>query len=241
MRLLRLPVHPSGFRGQSLRTFAKTLGTLALVPAIYLMMAIIGAVVPGGADHDEGPKTREILLVHGPIHYDLLLPLDAETIEKFTPLAAQGIWLDHPEARWLVIGWGAEHFYTQTRTYTDLSLPAIFSGITGDKTVLRFDIAGVLAEDLPARRVRMTQQQYAALLESIWSSFALAPEGTPQRLDVAGYTSSDGFFAGLGRFNILRTCNVWIGERLRAAGLRFGLWTPMPLSVSLSYDLYQAE
>lgn len=205
------------------------------------MIAIFGAVIPGTPTADSGPKTRQVLLINGPIHYDLLLPLDAATIATFAPLAESGLWLDHPAARWLVIGWGAEEFYTQTPTYTDLSLPAIFSGITGDKSVLRVDIAGELNTDLDARRVRMTESQYAALLESIWTTLALGADGLPQRLDVAGYTQTDGFFAATGRFNIFRTCNVWIGERLRAAGLRFGIWTPMPLSVSLSYDLYQAE
>lgn len=32
----------------------------------------------------------------------------------------------------------------------------------------------------------------------------------------------------------MRTCNVWVGERLRRAGLPFGNWTPTPQAVRLS-------
>ena len=79
------------------------------------------------------------------------------------------------------------------------------------------------------------------MLDSIWDSFEHNGTGAPDRLAIEGYTPTDGFYAAKGRFDLLRTCNVWIGERLRDAGLRFGRWTPMPLSVSLSFDLYQAD
>jgi uncharacterized protein (TIGR02117 family) len=214
---------------------------LALVPALYLMGAIYGAIIPGSATPDTAEKTRSILLVSGPIHYDLVLPLDDMTLERFAPLAAKGIRLDHPSAEWLVVGWGAQHFYTQTRASTDLGLYALWRGIVGDSSVLRFDIAGALPDDLDARRLALTDTEYATLLDEVWGSLTTDADGLPINADVDGFNQTDGFFAAKGRFNILRTCNVWIGDRLRAAGLRFGLWTPMPLSVSLSFDLYQAE
>ncbi|MBQ0765923.1 MAG: DUF2459 domain-containing protein, partial [Sulfitobacter litoralis] len=74
-----------------------------------------------------------------------------------------------------------------------------------------------------------------------WATLKTDADGEPIRSDVAGYTQTDGFFEAKGTFHILRTCNVWIGERLREAGIRFGIWTPMPLSVSLSFDLYQSK
>jgi uncharacterized protein (TIGR02117 family) len=212
-----------------------------LVPALYLMAAIYGAIIPGSATPDTSEKTRSILLVSGPIHYDLVLPLDEMTLERFAPLAAKGIWLDHPSAEWLVVGWGAQHFYTQTRASTDLGLYALWRGIVGDSSVLRFDIAGALPDDLDARRLALTDREYATLLDEVWDSLSTGTDGQPINADVNGFNQSDGFFAAKGRFNILRTCNVWIGDKLRAAGLRFGIWTPMPLSVSLSFDLYQAE
>lgn len=49
-----------------------------------------------------------------------------------------------------------------------------------------------------------------------------------------GFGPTDRFFAAHGRFDILRTCNTWISDMLRAAGLRFGAWTPTPYAVTLS-------
>ena len=39
-------------------------------------------------------------------------------------IAATGIALDHPEARWLVLGWGARDFYTTVGTYSDVTARA---------------------------------------------------------------------------------------------------------------------
>lgn len=203
------------------------------------MAAIYGAILPGAATIDQAEKTRQILLVNGPIHYDLLLPLDAQTRARFGTLGARGIDIENPYARWLIVGYGAYEFYTQTPTYRELALPALWQGIIGDRSVLRFDLVGALNPDLALRIVQLTESQYDALITNISSSIALDENGLPDRIDTPGYTPSDGFFAAKGRFSLLRTCNVWIGEQLRAAGLRFGLWTPMPLSVSLSFDLYQ--
>ncbi len=241
MRLLRLQIRAPKLRGQSLKPALKVLGVVTLLPALYLMAAVLGAVLPGAATPDNTPRTHEVLLISGPIHYDLLLPLDAEAMARFAPLLQTGLGLDHPAAEWLVVGWGAQDFYTQTRVSTDLRFPALWRGIIGDRSVLRVDIVGALNPDLPVRRLALTAPEYTALLASIWTSFDLGADGIPARVNVAGYTLTDGFYAARGTFNILRTCNVWIGERLRAAGLRFGLWTPMPLSVSLSFDLYQGE
>ena len=127
--------------------------------------------------------SRDVLLIHGPIHYDLLIPLDDISRPRFASLEARGVPLSHPDARWLVIGWGARKFYTQTPTYRELKPGNVWRGVIGDDAVLRIDVIGPINQQI----------------------------------------------------------NVWIGDQLRAAGLRFGRWTPLPLSVSLSYQLYQSE
>lgn len=211
------------------------------MPALYLMTAIYGALIAVGGAHDRSEKSREVLLVTGPIHYDILLPLDDISVPLFAPLAQAGIWLDHPDAKWLIVGWGARDFYTQTPSYRDLELSAVWRGITGDQSVIRVDTIGPLSADLPARRLRLTETEYSALLDNIWATLNLDPNGLPTRINVAGYTPTDGFFAAKGQFSLFRTCNVWIGDMLRAAGIRFGIWTPTPMSVSLSFDLYHGE
>ena len=72
-----------------------------LLPALvglYLLAAAAGAVIPGRvqeASAKDGPPVT-ILLVAGPIHYDILLPLTAETRAAFAPLGPHGLPVDAP-------------------------------------------------------------------------------------------------------------------------------------------------
>ncbi|WP_282027668.1 DUF2459 domain-containing protein [Ruegeria faecimaris] len=47
-------------------------------------------------------------------------------------------------------------------------------------------------------------------------------------------------FKARGRFNALRTCNVWAGEVLWAANEDFGTWVPLPYSITLSRLINQS-
>ena len=59
-------------------------------------------------------------------------------------------------------------------------------------------------------------------------------EAVPQVMPGLSLGDGDLFFRATGRFNLTRTCNVRVGDMLRAAGLRFGRWTPTPQAVDLS-------
>ncbi len=204
------------------------LALLMVVICGYVVAAGVGAFMRGPmADVPAGEPSVEIGLVSGPIHFDFLLPLTPETRSTFSFVPVP---LDHPNAEWLVVGWGARGFYTTVGGYSDLSMKSVFDGITGDTSVVRFDVVGALPEDVIDHRLTLSDAQYAVLIDGILGS--VADQTAPLALD--GFGPTDVFFHGAGRFNILRTCNVWIGEMLRGAGVPFGVWTPIPLSVSAS-------
>lgn len=210
-----------------------------LLPALvglYLLAAAAGAVIPGRvqeASAKDGPPVT-ILLVAGPIHYDVLLPLTAETRAAFAPLGPHGLPVDAPGAEWLIIGWGAREFYTTTGSYADLSLAAVWRSFTGDASVLRVDVAGPLRAGLDLPAATLTAGQYSQLLAAISDSFRRDRAGALVPIPGPGFGPTDRFFAAHGRFDILRTCNTWISDMLRAADLRFGAWTPTPYAVTLS-------
>ena len=148
--------------------------------------------------------------------------------------------MDHPNAKWLVIGWGARDFYTSTGTYLDIRPRAVWRALTGDAAVMRVDLAGPLPDDLPTRSVQLSLSEYDALLVSIESGFARTQAGEPQLLQAQGFSDSDQFYAATGQFHLLETCNAWIGRKLRAAGLPFGWWTPTKYAVSLAHHMHLA-
>ncbi|WP_299047355.1 TIGR02117 family protein [uncultured Tateyamaria sp.] len=208
---------------------------LAGIVLLYALAAALGGLWPGRTAPPTGPKTHTVRLIHGPIHYDILLPI-ADARRDLGWLAAKGIALDHPGADWLVVGWGARDFYTSTGTYLDLAPRSIWRAITGDRGVMRVDLAGTVPADWPA--LHLTDAQYRALIAGLTDSFASGAATQP--MDHPGFSEWDRFFPARGRFHLFNTCNVWVGDMLRHAGIRFGIWTPTPYAVTLSWRMFHS-
>jgi uncharacterized protein (TIGR02117 family) len=204
--------------------------TLAL-PVLYLLASVTLPLIAGPGPELSGPATRQIGLLQGPIHTDILFPLTPEVRTRFAFAEAAGVPLSHPDAQWLVFGWGSAAFYTTAGTYADITASAVLTAASGDDAVIRLDALGTLPPLPNLRFLDLSEAQFQALLDQ--TTAALASE-TP--LDHPGFTGSDAFFPAHGHFHLFRTCNVWLGETFRASGIPFGLWTPANWSVTLSLN-----
>jgi uncharacterized protein (TIGR02117 family) len=204
--------------------------TLAL-PALYLSASVILPLIPGPGPDLSGPPAHRIGLLQGPIHTDILFPLTPETRARFAFAEAAGVPLSHPDAEWLVFGWGSAAFYTTAGTYADITASAVLTAATGDTAVIRLDALGPLPPLENLRFLQLSEAQFQALLDQTSAAFT-----SETKLSHPGFTGTDAFFPAHSHFSALRTCNVWLGETLRAAGIPFGLWTPANWSVTLSLD-----
>lgn len=187
-----------------------------------------------GGIPDQSVRSHVVYLINGPIHYDFALPLDDEVRTALGALNYPA--LDAANAQTLIIGWGAQTFYTTVGNYNDVSGNAIWRGVFGDTSVMRVDVAGHLPENHSLSRILLTELEYQRFLQALADSFA-----DTMSLPHSGHTATDAFFPAKGTFNILQTCNVWIGQILRQSGVRFGIWTPLPLSVTLSHRLHHSD
>ena len=188
-------------------------------------------LIPGSGPDLSGPPARQIGLLQGPIHTDILFPLTPETRARFGFAETAGVPINHPEAEWLIFGWGSAAFYTTAGTYADITASAVLTAVMGDDAVIRLDAVARLEPAENMRFLQLSDAQNRALLDQ-----AAAAIASQARLDHPGFTGSDAFFPAHGHFSALRTCNVWLGEVFRASGIPFGLWTPANWSVTLSLD-----
>ncbi len=220
-----------------MRWVLRSLTALISLPLLYYCAALLGAVAPGASADLPRAADQFVGLVRGPIHYDLLLPLTPEIRSHFGYAKGAGVDIANPNAEWLVVGWGARDFYTSTATLAQINKSAVWHGIVGDDSVIHLDISGNLrgVDSIDFRG--LSRAQMGALIDFIDSSFQRDQTGQPIAL-TERFSDHDAFFAGRGQFNLFRTCNVWIGEALRAAGLPFGVWTPTPQAVDLSLSWF---
>ena len=104
--------------------------------------------------------------------------------------------------------------------------------------MLHVDLAGRIAEPQPAvAAFDIGDDQMARLRNFIADSF-VRNGGVAAGIPDAGYGEIDRFFEANGYFNALFGCNTWTAAALRSAGLRTGLWNPLPQSLRLSLGVY---
>ena len=206
---------------------------LAILLAPFLALAL-GVLLPRPLLPPVETGAERILLLAGPIHTDIALPLDARTRERFGFLQEAGVPIGHPGGVWLVVGWGSRAFYLETPTWADLRPSPVLRAATWDDSVLHVDVAGpillpqegVLALDLSAEAREGLEQAILATFQS------------RDAIPGAGYGATDRFFEATGGFNLLLGCNTWTGAMLREAGLRTGAWTPLPRTLLWSLRLH---
>ncbi|GIL00323.1 MAG: hypothetical protein BroJett030_02220 [Alphaproteobacteria bacterium] len=220
---------------------------LFAVVAVYLGATIVGAAVPADppapprpAPPASGGQTETVYLLTTLLHADFALAVDGPTRARFAFLAEAGVPIDHPALKFLVFGWGSRAFYTQTPRLADIRPGPTLTAITGDESVLRVAPAGDVRALPNAVAIALPPGGLARLADFIEASFA-RDGGDGVRLVRPGFGLGDAFFAARGAFNILRPCNVWAAEGLRAAGLPTGLWTPTTQSLKLGLWLHAPE
>ncbi|GIT91663.1 hypothetical protein JANAI62_21200 [Jannaschia pagri] len=199
---------------------------LLLIPFVCLLWlgAGFGGALWTAPGEDPGDDV-DIHFIGTAIHVDLLLPATPEVRAALDFAAEDGVPLG--AADWVLVGWGARDFYTATGSYSDMRIGPVWRAVTGDASVLRIEVYGPI-NTAGLDRLSLSHAQFMRLVQAIADT-----RGGPV-LPSAGFTSTDRFYEARGRFHIFRTCNVWVGEMLRAAGLRFGRWTPTPQAFRLA-------
>ena len=221
------------------RRLLVALTVVVLLPLFYFALASLGAILPGSHPQIAGGGPTKIALARGPIHYDLLLPMTDALRSAYGFAMAQGVPVRDPAVKFLIVGWGSKAFYTQTGTYADLNLGSIWPALTGDDATLHLDVAGDIADDPGITWIDLSETQLQALESAVAATFTRDAAGQPIPLNATPFGPTDAFYAAEGRFNLLNTCNVWIGHMLREAGLDFGMWTPTVQSIAFSASWFK--
>ena len=134
----------------------------------------------------------------------------------------QGLWPeqeDLPPAPYLEVGWGDAAFYRAEQPGVGLAVRAAL-GSAGS-------VLHVVALPEPPERVfagrevveiRLSPPGVRALAQFVDESFARGERGRAPQLGPGLYGIS-AFYPARGRYHLLNTCNTWIADALRSAGV----------------------
>ena len=123
-----------------------------------------------------------------------------------------------PGARVIMFGYGKKTFFTAPpETLSEY----ILGPFPGPAVIQAVGLRVTPMEAYPPENtitLMLTPEGRKNLSAYIWGDLAKSPAGKPQI--VAHSTSPDGlFYAALGKYNLLHTCNTWTADALHAAGL----------------------
>lgn len=207
-------------------TLALVLSGIAL-PLAYPIAGVLGGMVPTNASWTPPEQGITLYVESNGVHTGIVMPKLAAGVD-WRPIFPAG---DVREPRFAAhdhvsIGWGERDFYLATPTWSDLKPRTVIAAATGsDRTLIHVDHVPRPSPDDEVRRLVIRPAEYRRLAAYVRASLIDGGERRP------GYYRYDAFYEARGRYSALRTCNSWIGDALRFAGVRIGAWTPFPVTV----------
>ena len=190
----------------------------------YLLAALVGSLVPVNRGWIEPASGTTIYLADNGVHADLIMPVDAQALDWAALIPTRDFAAPPPGARWIAFGSGEEHVYLDTPRWRDIRLSTIWTGLTGGRRVMHVEY--VADPYYAVREIRLRPEEYRRLWAAVRADFALDQTGRPRLIAHPGYGLSDAFYRASGKASALRTCNSWVADRLRVAGVRASLWPP---------------
>jgi uncharacterized protein (TIGR02117 family) len=202
----------------------RLLAALLAIPAAYLTAALIGSLVPVNRAWTEPKQGILVYLIDNGIHVDLIMPVRADGLDWGPLLPTRDFAAATPGAAWIAFGAGEEAVYLNTPTWWDLTPRTAWSAVIGGKRVMQVEYdSGINVE---VREIRLRPEEYRRLWAAVRADFVLDAKGRPQRIDHPGYGPNDAFYRAVGRASAFRTCNSWVADKLRLAGVKTSLWPP---------------
>jgi uncharacterized protein (TIGR02117 family) len=168
--------------------------------------------------HPDREKDKSVFVVHNNWHAALVVR-KADLSRGLVPEQ------DHfPEAEYLEIGWGDRDYFPATEESVGLALRAALWSRGSVLHVVGF--RGAIKDYFTEGEIielALSRESFRRLSEFLSASFIRADSIMPAQSQ-PGLVANGRFYPASGRFSILRTCNTWLAEALKSAGLGISPW-----------------
>ena len=211
----------------------QAIAALLALPALYLIAALIGSLVPVNRGWSEPEQGVTVYLADNGVHADIVMPVRALGLDWAPLIPKADFAAADPNARWIAFGSGEERVYLNTPTWWDLTPRTVWSALTGGRQVMHVEY--VADPSYAVREIRLRPEEYRRLWAAIRADFQLDAGGRPLRIDHPGYGCCDAFYRAPGKHTALRTCNTWAAKWLRLAGVETSLWPPFVQGLTWRY------
>ncbi|GAA4000935.1 TIGR02117 family protein [Sphingomonas humi] len=190
--------------------------------------------MPVNAGWSEPERGTTIYLRSNGVHVDIVMPARAQGLDWQPLLPADDVQSAPLDVRWYGFGAGERRVYLDTPQWSDITPRTVWAAMTGGKRVLHVDQTAEPGFDLHA--IRLRPEEYRRLWAAIRAEF----DGQPRRIDHPGYGLDDAFYHGRGKASAINTCNQWVADKLRLAGVKSSAWAPFQQGLVWRYRSVEA-
>lgn len=206
---------------------------LLALPALYLLAALVGSLVPVNSGWMEPPEGTTVYVADNGLHADIIMPESAQGLD-WARLVPRSDFAAAPAAsHWIAFGSGEKHVYLDTPRWRDIGAKTLWSAFAGGPRVIHVEY--VPSPAYAAREIRLRPEEYRRLWSAIRADFALDRRGRPVLIPHRGYGDADAFYRATGKANAIMTCNAVAARWLRHAGIRTSLWPPFVPGLTWRY------
>lgn len=220
-------------KGKSRKWFQRVAVAILLVPALYLVAALVGSLVPVNRDWAEPAHGTTVYLADNGIHADIVMPIAAQGLDWRRDFPPGDFARADPNASFIAFGSGERRVYLDTPTWWDLTPRTLWSAVAGGNRVMHVEY--VPSPAYAVREIRLRPQEYRRLWAAIRADLVRDRTGRPVRIDHRGYGPFDAFYEATGKANAIRTCNAVAAHWLRLAGVKTSLWPPFVKGLTWRY------
>jgi uncharacterized protein (TIGR02117 family) len=206
------------------------LGALMAIPAIYLLAALVGSLLPVNLGWTEPDRGTTVYLANNGVHTDIIMPVSSQGLDWSRLVDRSEAAAPPPDAKWIAFGVGERAVYLETPRWRDLKLPVAARALTRGERIVH--VEWVQSPYYAQREIRLRPEEYRRLWAAVRASFS---NSRPQRIGHKGYGRADVFYEGVGHASALSTCNNWTADRLRLAGVTTSLWSPFAQGIVWRY------
>lgn len=193
------------------------------VISLYLVVAFLLSYIPVNNSYDSDIGQNEIYLNTNGVHLDIIIPRDRLLTQM------QSLILREDEA-YLAFGWGDRDFYINTPEWSDLTFNTAFKALFLKSETL-MHVTRFSKRRKKWHPIEIDNESLNLLLIHIHNSFVTSSSGEYMSVDCDAYGNRDSFYEAKNSYNLFTTCNSWVNQGFKKAGIKTSYWTPFDFPV----------
>lgn len=205
--------------------------------SLYFTLAIIGMALPSGRKYVKEDEGVTIYLRSDGIHTDFVLPVKSSVKDWSSDLLYTNVNVPDSTRDWVSFGWGDKNFFLKTPSWNDLTFATAITALsyTGESAI--HNVFLFQPQKSPeCKELTISVSQYSKLVQFIERSYVRNKKRGVELIKGGAYWDNDAFYESSGTYGAFTTCNTWISNGLKEAGLPSCLWTPFSLGIMTRYD-----